>query len=170
MAVNNSNLTGIPTRVAPPPNRANPATTPNPTPNTARATALANSPTPPPLAAPTAVTTPGAPAAAAIGGTTAPAGRAFTAVPTAPAQAQIGNIAAAMAMATSPALLAAMGAIAITTSSTRIKKTSGDAKEDSGDVELETESEVQPDALQEADQEQGAGEITEAGSTSGPAT
>ena len=74
----------------------------------------------------------------------------------------------ARSMAANPALLALLGAAALGTTKGRIFSTSGGLK-DLG-IELETESERQPDALLETNQEEGAGEINEATSISGPST
>ena len=172
MSVGSSNLTGIPQRVAPPPVKATQAAEQNNQANTSAKAALlvgAN--------APTAPVAPVVAAAAAVSGAPAPApggltttGRGSAQGNIAPTNLQPGTAAAAMAMASAPALLAAMGAQAITANRGRVKSVSGDAKEDSGDVALETQSEGQVDALQDSNQEQGAGEINEAGTTSGPAT
>ena len=86
------------------------------------------------------------------------------------AQGNQGNFAQAIANAFNPAFMIATGAIAAVTNRKKASDVSGDAKEGEGQVGLETEAEAQPDALQESDQEQGAGEITEAGTMSGPAT
>ena len=75
-----------------------------------------------------------------------------------------------MANAFSATFMAATGAIAVVTNRRKASDISGDAKEGEGGVELETESEAQPDALVDAEQEMGAGEITQAGQTSGPST
>ncbi|OGI20164.1 MAG: hypothetical protein A3B68_01060 [Candidatus Melainabacteria bacterium RIFCSPHIGHO2_02_FULL_34_12] len=171
MSVGNSSLTGIPKAQTPPPvTKVAPQGQQNQSAATARSAALANTnaSTVAPAVA-TAVAVSGTGVAAPTGGTTAPAGRG-------PAVAAGGNqivqTATAMAQAAmaNPAVLAAMFGAAVNTTRTRAVKSSGDVKEDSGDVELETESEMQPDALQDSDQEQGAGEITQAGSTSGPST
>ena len=70
-------------------------------------------------------------------------------------------------MASSPALMASLGAAALTTNRGKVNSMSGDAGEEVGDVDR-AESEEQADALQEADTEQGSGEINAAGSASGP--
>ena len=175
MSVGSSNLTGIPNRVAPPPvKQTQSANQQNTQVNqSARQAAIsqANTPTNPraAVAVSTAVSAPGSPAITNAGGTTAPSG-------SRPAAAQTGSIAQANTQAQSVAMsafapfLALAGAAALGATKTKISRVSGDEKEDTGDVELETEAELQPDALQESDQEQGAGEITEAGSTSGPST
>lgn len=169
MSVGNAGLTGLQRQATPPPKQAVQTTQGSQAANQGpRAAAFAQA-TNPTLAPAPAVATPGAPVAPAVGGTTAPAGRTAAAPAT---QAQAPNFAATLAAATmaNPAVLTALAGIAITTNRSRVSSISGDAKEDMGDVGLTTEAEDQPDALQEAGQEQGAGEITEAGSASGPAT
>ena len=110
-----------------------------------------------------------APITGPVGGTTTPVslGSIRAQAPTTNAMSQQ---AMAVANAFSPAFMAATGAVAVVSNRRKASEVSGDAKEGEGSVELETEAEAQPDALQESDQEQGAGEITEAGSTSGPST
>ena len=161
-----ANPTGIAPKIAPPPPKVQ---APNTSTDGPRANAMRNATAPANASAPTAVVATAAPVSAPVGGTTspAPAGPGTQTQAAAP-RAQV----AAQAIGTAfqfPGALAAMGMIAAVVTKTR-KAGMGDAQEDSGDVDLETESEIQPDALQEADQEQGAGEITEAGSMSGPAT
>lgn len=134
----------------------------------ANATANPNAPLAAPRAAAAAIAT-GTIGALPAGGTTAPGPAVRIGAP-APAQVQAGPVAAALANAFSPAFMAATGAIAVVANKRKASDVSGDAKEGDGLVELETEAEAQPDALQETNQEQGAGEITEAGSTSGPST
>lgn len=157
-----ANPTGIPPKVAQQvaaiqANRANQQA--NQANNTAR---TANAPRTNPLtntAAPApavAASAPSAPAAAR-GGTT-PA--------TAPNTAQT---LAAMAPATAfPGALAALGAIAVTTKGGRARG-AGDAAQESGDVGVETQSEIQPDALQQSETEQ-ATDVGAATNMSGPAT
>lgn len=169
MSVGNPNLTGIPPRVAPPPVRGghNPA---NPATQSARQMAMnkatANTPAPLP-AVPTGVTAPGVTSAPAVGGTTAPTQGARTAQPV-NILAQTALQMAQAAMAT-PALLGQLAGVAFGTARTRVQAISGDDNDLTGDVDR-TESEEQPDALQETDQEQGSGEINEANTTNGPST
>lgn len=166
MSVGNSNLTGLAPRIqVQKPAQANQA---NRSDSSPRANALANTNANSQAPAAPAVSTPGSPVAAAIGGTTAPAGRsAASAQSASPAQSQLGSLAAAAAMASSPALMASLGAAALTTNRGKVSSMSGDAGEEVGDVDR-AESEEQADALQEADTEQGSGEINAAGSASGP--
>ena len=169
MSVGNLGNTGINQKVA-----ATQANKQNTTANqnaSARNAALAKANAPANTAAPvvtTAVAAPGAPAAAAIGVTTAPAARGFTAAPQAPAAVQAQAMAQAALL--NPAVLAALFGASVATTKTKATRGIGDAKEDSGNVEVETQSEAQPDALVDSNQEMGAGEITEASSMSGPAT
>ncbi len=176
MSVGSSNLTGIPTRVAPPPvkqvqsnNQQNTQVN-----QSARQAAIsqANAPTNPAVAVAvsTAVSAPGSPAIANAGGTTTPSGSRPQAVAQAGSAPQASAQAQSAAMSAFAPFLALAGAAALGTNKSKVSKMSGDDKENTGDVEVATETEMQPDALQESDQEQGAGEITEAGSTSGPST
>ena len=110
-------------------------------------------------------------AAPASGLPTAPAARGFNAAQ-AMTRTPVAQTAAAMAAAAmmNPAVLGALQGIAVVATRTKAKST-GDAKEEAGDVEVETESEIQPDALQDSNQgEQGAGEINASGGATGPST
>ncbi len=162
MSVGNSNLTGLSARVAQVPKQTQASQT-NSSPR-AGAIAQTNSNTPAPAAP--AVAAPGLPVAPAVSGTTAPAARgpAAQASSSQPSQA---NTATAAAMASSATFLASAGAAAFTTSRGRVSSMSGDASEEVGDMDI-GEAEEQPDALQEADTEQGSGEINASGSASGP--
>ena len=170
-----SNLTNISTKLAPPPTtRVNQSSQQgNQNAQTARQAALsqatANTPAAPAVA--NAVAAPGSAPQTSAGGTTTPSqsGARFSGAQTA-SQTATGTVAMAMANAFSATFMAATGAIAMVSNRKRVSDVSGDAKEGDGTVEAETESEAQPDALVDAEQEMGAGEITQAGQTSGPST
>ncbi|MBI2995180.1 MAG: hypothetical protein HYY52_00510 [Candidatus Melainabacteria bacterium] len=176
MSVGNPSLTGIPKQATPvvkqvaQNNQANNNTS-------ARQAAIANATRPstgPAVPAQTmttpAVVLPGAPAIARAGGTTTPGTRGVAQAQAAPTQGQAGTVAAAMAMAASPALLAAMGAAALT-SKGKVFSISGDAEQDVGNVGLGTESEEQVDALVEVDAAEASAEgLSAANSTGQPAT
>ena len=126
-----------------------------------RNVALNNSP----AQVPTAVSAPGAPVAAPVGGTTVPAGGiAARTAPTAPTVPPAAAFPGAM-IAANPAL----AAIAVTSSGKKTSDVSGDKSEGEGSVMgVNEESENQMDALQNTDQEQGAGEINQPGGATAP--
>ena len=170
------NQSGLAPKVAPPPRQVQAkeqANQANQNAQSARQAALANATANAPAntapRAQAATVAAGTLGSAPTGGTTALGPAVRIGAPT-PAQTQAGPVAMAMANAFSPAFMAATGAVAVVANRKKASDVSGDSKEGDGLVELETEAEAQPDALQETNQEQGAGEITEAGSTSGPST
>lgn len=119
----------------------------------------------------TAVSAPGSAPAPAVGGTTAPSqagGR--IAAPQAPTAQAATMAAAAMA---NPAALGALAGIAFSSNRTRVNSISGNAKEDSGDVKVETEAEAKGElATKDTDSATGneSGDISGANSASGPST
>ncbi|MBI3590346.1 MAG: hypothetical protein HY094_03075 [Candidatus Melainabacteria bacterium] len=164
------NLTGL-QRIAPPPAKVTQANQSNQSNQSARQAALgqANAPAnsaPPAQAASTAVSLPGAPAAISTGGTTTPGPAVRTAAPAPQAASQV---ASAVANAFSANFMAATGAVAAMSGGKKASDVTGDKSEGQGDVGLETESELQPDALQESGTEQAA-DIGAATQTGGPAT
>ena len=172
------NQSGLAPKVAPPPrqvqakeqtNQANQNAQSARQAALANATANANAPANTAPRAQAATVAAGTLGSAPTGGTTALGPAVRIGAPT-PAQTQAGPVAMAMANAFNANFMAATGAVAVVANRKKASDVSGDSKEGEGLVELETEAEAQPDALQETNQEQGAGEITEAGSTSGPST
>ena len=171
MSVGSSpNLSGL-QRLAPPPAKAVQANQNNQSNQSARQAALgqanapANSAPPAQAVASTAVSLPGAPAAISTGGTTTsgPAARSVAPAPQGASQA-----ASTVANAFSATFMAATGAIATIALGKKASDVTGDKSEGQGEVGLETEAEVQPDALQESGTEQAA-DIGAATQTGGPA-
>ena len=133
--------------------------------------ATANSAGPAPVT--TAVSAPGSAPASAVGGTTASAqsgGRVAALASQAPTAQAATMAAAAMA---NPAALGALAGMAFGSNRTKVSSISGDAKEDSGDVKVETEAEAKGDlATKDTDSATGneSGDISGANSASGPST
>lgn len=165
----NTRFSAPPTRV----NQANQSNQSNQTSQSARQAALsqATANIPVPAQAVASVAVPGSAPQASGGGTTAPtqAGVRSSGVQT--LGQQVTTAAMAMANAFSATFMAATGAIVMGANKKKASDISGDSKEGEGNVELETESEGQLDALAgDSNQEDGAGEVTQAGKSNGPST
>lgn len=120
----------------------------------------------------TAVSAPGSAPAPAVGGTTAPSQAGGRIAAPQAQTAQTVAVAAQAAMA-NPAVLGALAGVAFSSNRTRVNSISGDAKEDSGDVKVETEAEAKGElATKDTDSATGneSGDISGANSASGPST